>query len=188
LKRRIVEVLVAGIRIDTFEDCGVKQAKTTITYRFSQPEEAMPLVLTDSYTTAGRVVRITVEPQTIGDHIRRRRLAKKMLQQDVAKLKGVDKKCVVNWETNRSTPQVRYMAAIIDFLEYNPLPPANGIGGELVRQRTTLGVSQRQSAASMEVDPASLARWERGEKELWGSSWTVYRSCRRIAQESDRER
>ena len=58
VKRRIVEVLVAGIRIDTFEDCGVKQAKTTVTYRFSQPEQAMALMLSESYSGGGRVVRI----------------------------------------------------------------------------------------------------------------------------------
>jgi transcriptional regulator with XRE-family HTH domain len=165
VKRRIVEILVAGIRIDTYEECGVKLAKTTVTYRFSQPEQAMPLILSQSYAGGGRVVRIPVNPKTIGDHIRRQRLTRKMLQKDVAKLMGVDKQCV---ETNKSTPEVRYVPAIIDFLGYNPLPPSNGIGEELVRQRTTLGLSQKQAAARMQVDPTTLARWEHGEKEPWG--------------------
>jgi cell division septum initiation protein DivIVA len=45
LKRRLIEVLVAGVRVDTVETCGVKQAEITVTHRFSQPGQAMPLVL-----------------------------------------------------------------------------------------------------------------------------------------------
>ena len=77
-----IEVLVASIRVDTVEECGVKQTKTTVTHRFHQPD-AMPLVLPQSYSAA-RVVRIPVEPKTVGDHIRSRRLALKLLQRDVA--------------------------------------------------------------------------------------------------------
>ena len=38
--------------MDTLEECGVKLAKTTVTYRFTQPEHAMLLVLTQSYAGA----------------------------------------------------------------------------------------------------------------------------------------
>ena len=69
LKRRLIEVLIAGVRVDTVETCGVKQAEITVTYRFSQPDQAMPLVLPQSYST-GRVIRIPTEPHSIGDHIR----------------------------------------------------------------------------------------------------------------------
>ena len=34
--------------------------------------------------SAGKVVRIPMQPQTVGDHIRKRRLGLKMLQKDVA--------------------------------------------------------------------------------------------------------
>jgi site-specific DNA recombinase len=115
LKRRLVEVLVQGIRVETVEENGVKQARTTVTYRFSQPEQVMPLVLSQSYS-AGRVVRIPVEPKTIGDHIRRQRLARKMLHNEVAEVIGVTQACVNNWEANRGTPEVRYMPAILKFL------------------------------------------------------------------------
>ncbi len=74
MKRRLIEVLIGGVRVETVEECGVKQASTTVTYRFSQPDQPMPLVLPQSYS-ATRVIRIPVQPQTVGDHIRRRRLA-----------------------------------------------------------------------------------------------------------------
>lgn len=53
MKRRLVEVLVAGVRIDTVEECGVKQNKITITYRFSEPDLPMSVVLTQSYGSGG---------------------------------------------------------------------------------------------------------------------------------------
>ena len=166
-KRRLIEVLVAGVRADTVECCGVKQSEITVTYRFSQPDQPMPLVLPQSYS-AGSVVRIPTEPKTVGDHIRRRRLGLKMLQRDMAKQLGVDKTSVFNWEANASSPEIRYMPAIIRFLGYNPLPEANGWGERLVRHRTSLGLSQKEAALKLGVDPGTLARWERGEREPAG--------------------
>jgi hypothetical protein len=69
---------VAGIRVETIEEHRVK-AKITVTYRFSQPDQPMPLAQPQSYST-GRVVRIPQAPQTIGDHTRKWRLGLKMLQ------------------------------------------------------------------------------------------------------------
>ena len=82
-KRRLIEVIVAGVRVDTVEECGVKQSRTTVTYRFSEPKQPMPLVLPQSYII-GSVIRIPTEPHTIGDHIRNQRLRRKMLQREVA--------------------------------------------------------------------------------------------------------
>jgi site-specific DNA recombinase len=167
LKRRLIEVLVAGVRVDTVEECGVKQTRTTVTYRFSQPDQPMLLVLPQSYS-AGRVIRIPTEPQTVGDHIRRRRLDLKMLQREVAEQVGVDTTSVFNWEANTASPEIRYMPAIIEFLGYNPLPEANGWGERLARQRTSLGLPQKDAARKIGVDPSTLARWERGEREPTG--------------------
>ena len=61
------------------------------------------------------------------------------------------------------------MPAIIRFLGYNPLPEGKTWGERLVRQRTTLGLSQKAAAARLGVDPSTLARWERGEGEPAGA-------------------
>jgi predicted transcriptional regulator len=76
---------------------------------------------------------------------------------------------VYNWEANTSTPEIRYMPAIIRFLGYNPLPVANTLAEQLVRQRTGLGLSQKESAKGLGADPGTLARWERGEREPSGA-------------------
>jgi transcriptional regulator with XRE-family HTH domain len=165
-KRRLIEVLVAGVRVETVETCGVKQAEITVTYRFSQPGQPMPLVLPQSYSTGS--VRIPIVPQTVGDHIRKRRLGLKMFQKDVAAEIGVDVTSIRNWETNAATPEVRYMPAIIGFLGFNPLPEARSWGERLVSCRTAFGISQKEAAHRIGVDPGTLAKWERGEREPKG--------------------
>ncbi|MFN0168661.1 MAG: recombinase family protein [Bryobacteraceae bacterium] len=166
-KRQLIEVLVAGIQVDTVEECGVKQAKTTVSYRFAEPDQPMPLVLPQSYSPV-RVVHIPTQPRTVGDHIRRRRLALKLMQKDVAEQIGVCETSVFNWEANTSQPDIRFMPAVIGFLGYNPLPEATTLAEQLVRHRTTRGLSQKEAARDIGVDQGTLARWERGEREPAG--------------------
>jgi DNA-binding XRE family transcriptional regulator len=87
-----------------------------------------------------------------------------MLQKEVAERIGVDKTTVCNWEANSSGPEVRYMPAIIQFLGYNPLPAAatDGWAVRLVNVRTALGLSQKEAARQIGIDPGTLAKWERG--------------------------
>ncbi len=115
------------------------------------------------------MIRIPVAPQTVGDHIRKHRLALKMLQKDVAEQLGVDKTSVFNWEANTAIPAIRYMPTIIDFLGYNPLPAAKGWGEQLVRCRTTLGMTQKEAACQLGVDQGTLAKWEQEKREPQGA-------------------
>jgi phenylacetate-CoA ligase len=75
---------------------------------------------------------------------------------------------VFNWEANTSRPDFRYMPAIIRFLGYNPLPPADSLAQRLARHRTSLGLSLKGAAQRIGVDAGTLARWERGEREPEG--------------------
>jgi site-specific DNA recombinase len=167
LRRRIVEVLVDSVVANTVERWGVQQSEVVITYRFSQPDEPSALVLPRSHRLNNRK-QPPEELNTLGDHLRRRRLVLKLLQRQVAEQLGVDKASIYNWEGNRSKPGLQYIPAIIRFLGYNPLPPGKGWAERLVQCRTVLGISQKESAARMGVDSCTLARWERGEREPTG--------------------
>ena len=92
------------------------------------------------------MIRIPTHPETIGDRIRRRRLALKLTQKDVAEAVRVDECSVFNWEANISQPDLRYIPAVIDFLGYNPLPRAETLSERLVRHRTSVGLSQKNAA------------------------------------------
>lgn len=104
----------------------------------------------------------------VGDHIRR--LGLKLLQRNLAEELGVDTTSVFNWEANTASPEIRYMPAIIRFLGYNPLPAADTWAERLVQGRTALGLSQKEAARRMEVDPSTLAKWEQGKTEPAGPS------------------
>lgn len=91
-----------------------------------------------------------------------------MLQREAAEQIGVDKTSIHNWETGIAQPSFEYMPAIIRFLGYNPLPPSDKWSERLVRGRTALGISQKESAKRIGVDASTLARWERGEREPSG--------------------
>jgi site-specific DNA recombinase len=167
LKRQIVEALVESIRSDTVECWGVAQSSITVTYRFAQPSEAAPLVLPRSHNL-NNGTRLPEKLETIGDHLRRRRLILKLIQRQVAKQIGVDGSSIHNWETNLCKPSLQYMPAIIRFLGYNPVPPGSGCAERLIQCRTALGLSQRESAKRLGVDQGTLARWERGERKPAG--------------------
>jgi DNA-binding transcriptional regulator YiaG len=46
---------------------------------------------------------------------------------------------------------------------------ANNLAEQLVRQRTSLGLSQKESARRLGIDPSTLASWEQGKKEPVGA-------------------
>jgi transcriptional regulator with XRE-family HTH domain len=60
------------------------------------------------------------------------------------------------------------MPAIIDFLGYDPLPSANTLAEQLVRQRTSLGLVAERVGETPGCPPGTLARWERKEREPTG--------------------
>lgn len=163
-KRRIVEILVESVVAKTIKRWGVEQSEVVITYRFSQPQEPAALVLPRAHRL-NNYQQAPEELNTIGDHLRRKRLVLKLLQRQVAGQIGVDKASIYNWEGNRSKPGIQYMPEIIRFLGYNPLPAGKSWAERLVKCRATLGISQKEAAMRIGVDQGTLARWERGERE-----------------------
>ena len=59
--------------------------------------------------------------------------------------------------------------AIIRFLGYDPQPAPRNCGEQLVQRRSSLGLSQKDAAKQLGVDPGTLARWERGERQPTGA-------------------
>ena len=99
---------------------------------------------------------------SLGDHIRARRLDLKLLQEQVAEQIGVHEMTITGWEGNATVPEVRYMPAIIQFLGYNPLPAASSLPERIATARRALGLSQRKMAKKLGVDPATLLGWRAG--------------------------
>ena len=117
---------------------------------------------------------------TLGDHIRARRLDLKLLQAQVADQIGVHELTITGWEGNATIPEVRYMPAIIQFLGYNPLPMPKSLAEHLAKARRALGLSQRKMAVRLGVDPATLMGWEAGRHQPTEKSLALIEKILRI--------
>ena len=113
------------------------------------------------------------EINTLGDHLRARRLDLELLQKQVAEQIGVNGATITNWERNESTPIVRYMPAINRFLGYDPTPAASTLPERLAAIRRELGLTQRKMAERLGVDPSTLQGWEAGDHHPTNGSLEV---------------
>ena len=105
------------------------------------------------------------ELQTLGEHIRRRRFMLAITQEEAAALLGVNAWTVHNWETGQRKPEIRFIPALVEFLGYDPEPVDEGtLAGRLVAKRRELGLSQREAARSLQIDPGTWAGWELGAR------------------------
>ena len=116
--------------------------------------------------TAKKPSKGPLNPKSLGDHIKKRRLELGLYQAQVAKILDVTESTVMNWEKNRSNPTLRPMPKIIEFLGYNPIAnEPKTLGEKLLRYRRIRGKSQKEMAKSLGVDPCTLGRWERGRSK-----------------------
>ena len=71
---------------------------------------------------------------------------------------------ICNWETNRTSPQLHLIPKIIAFLGYNPYDTqSGGLGKRIVAYRRAMGITQKELALRLGVEPSTLGRWEREE-------------------------
>jgi DNA-binding transcriptional regulator YiaG len=102
--------------------------------------------------------------KTLGDHLRARRIDKKLFQKDVAPLIGASVESINHWETNTRKPEVRYYPRIMEFLGYCPIQYAKNFSELLILHRTHLGLSHRTLGKILNTDPGTISRWESGER------------------------
>jgi len=106
-------------------------------------------------------------PKTLisfGDHLRARRLELELIQAEVARALGVTESTVTNWEKNRTTPTLRQIPRIIEFLGYEPrLNSDQTLGRRIRTHRQYRGWSQKELAKKIGIDPTTLSRLERGK-------------------------
>ncbi len=89
-----------------------------------------------------------------------------MLQKQVGKAIGVTSHTVMNWEKDRAQPEVKYYPKIMAFLGYCPIQHASTFSNLVRLHRTHRGLSIKQAAQEIGIDPASLSAYEAGNKPL----------------------
>ena len=75
---------------------------------------------------------------------------------------------ILAWARGQRGPGLRFVPAIVEFLGYDPTPKLQTMGEQLVRYRRLQGWTQKKMAKRLSVDPGTLARWERGERQPAG--------------------
>lgn len=119
---------------------------------------------------AARPSKILQNPHTSGDHIKKRRLELGLFQKDFAQTLGVDESTITNWEKNHTNPMLRLLPKIIEFLGYEPsVGNRDTLGGKLLRYRKSRGVTQKELAKQIVIDPTTLSRIERGKGKCFPS-------------------
>lgn len=100
-------------------------------------------------------------PTTIGDHVRKVRRERRLLQREVAEAVGVAPVTVANWETGKTEPQVSDLPAVMRFLGYEPWPAPTTVQQRMFVFRARAGLSIKAAALLAGVDEGSWATWER---------------------------
>lgn len=101
--------------------------------------------------------------RTVGDHLRRARLLRGLLQKEVAEALRVSPFTVMNWEANETEPGPRDGPKIVAWLGYLPLP-AESLPERLYAARFVNGWTQRQLAEALGVGEDAAREAEGGKR------------------------
>jgi transcriptional regulator with XRE-family HTH domain len=105
---------------------------------------------------------IPAEPQTLGQHLKRRRLQLHLMQAEVASRLCVHIESVKNWERGVTSPMIQHVPKIVEFLGYNPEQRPEVLAELIVYWRRVLGLTQEGLAQALAIDAVTVYRWEKG--------------------------
>ncbi len=109
--------------------------------------------------------RVPHQIESIGDHLRKKRLDLGLTQREVADRISVYESTYKNWELNRTPPRIKYYPLIIDFLGYLPFTDTmdRPLRVKIVILRQISKSSQTELAARLGVELSTLCHWEKGK-------------------------
>jgi transcriptional regulator with XRE-family HTH domain len=103
------------------------------------------------------------------------RLDRGIPQRDAARAIGSSPLTFFHWEKGRVAPDVRFWPAILAFLRYDPRPEPAAFGGHIRAAREAEGLSERELARRLGLDPDTVAVWGRGEMSpAYSRTWWVF--------------
>ena len=112
-------------------------------------------------------------PETLRDHLKKRRAESGLIQKDVAQQLGVNESTYLLWEHDRTFPNIRMWPTVIRFLGYYPFPKPQTLSDRLIAFRRLRGLSIKELARQLGIDEGTLAKWENGEREPAGNRMEI---------------
>ena len=107
------------------------------------------------------------EPQTLGEHVKKRRLELRLTQKQAASRLGVNPWTVLNWEKGHTVPPVESLPVILQFLGYDPFPKPESLPERLLAKRRAMGWSIKEAARQLGVDEGTWGAWEASTTTPW---------------------
>jgi transcriptional regulator with XRE-family HTH domain len=107
-----------------------------------------------------------IEPKTLGDHIRRRRLDLGLVQRTVAKTLRVRQETVGLWENGLARPLPCHYGRIVQFLGYDPEPAGSDLPERVRARRRAQGLTQAELAARLGTDEGTIVDLEHGRRRI----------------------
>jgi hypothetical protein len=101
---------------------------------------------------------------SLSGHIRGHRIDLGLFQSK-SRCFGVQELTIMNWG-NDSQPAVQYIPSIVRFLGYDPTGGMALVPSQLIAARRGRGLTQRQFAAELGVDPGTIRRWKKGDPHV----------------------
>jgi len=101
-------------------------------------------------------------PQTIGQHLKKRRLDLRLTQSQAARIFGITYNTLSHWEIGQTEPEVCMLPAITQFLGYSPYPAPTNFSEKIAALRMRLGLGKQRLADLLEADVKSVRNWESG--------------------------
>jgi transcriptional regulator with XRE-family HTH domain len=107
------------------------------------------------------------EPETLGEHVQKKRLEMGLMQRDVAEQLAVNSWTILNWEKGHTMPSIESVPAIVRLLGYDPFPEPTTLPQLLLAKRREMGWSMKEAAEAVGVDPGTWGNWECGQTILY---------------------
>ena len=101
-------------------------------------------------------------PQTLGEHLKKRRRELRLLQREAAERMSIGTDTYANWEKGKTEPVAAQFRPVVEFLGYDPTPASSTLAARLQAKRRTLGVTFSQVARYLGWNTGTLARYLSG--------------------------
>lgn len=134
---------------------------------------------------ASKIKEFKEQPETLGEHLKKRRVKLGLLQREVAKELRIDDASYFNWENDYRTPMIWFMPRLIEWLGYDPFPEPTTAGEEIMAKRRRRGVSRKGLAKEMDIDESTLEKIEKSATVLKPGMVGIMRRALTVHSEID---
>ena len=102
------------------------------------------------------------DPQTLGQHLKKRRRELGLLQREAAKHMGILTETYANWENGHTEPVASQFRPVVAFLGYDPTPAPKTLAERLEAKRRVTGMTSSHVAEHLGWDEGTLTRYLNG--------------------------